>query len=615
MEPSRQQGKELEQSYISSPRTARLNRHRRAEARRALSKNLRLQNECLQEQLSYYHLRQWNQEENAAEAAAKVKPFSAAVREVTVPDGMTHLALEAHGGKTDPKDHLLHFNARMEINAVSDAVKCRIFPSTLRGEAMDWFVALPQGSLAKFRDFSSKFLDHFSARAIEDLFDMRQRERETLEQYTKRYSSASIRFEELEPCMCVCAFKGGLSWGKFKRELSRELATSMIEVRARAQDYILEEGIEAHKRKQERAASVELARERIQEEKANRERRSKKVDRPVKKGKGEQLSRRSRRRIEANRRMRLKGHTGKELAKSLLEAGVKDVSKEGKCNTKLGREVRNRLKWCEYHNLEGHNTTDCFTLKGQIKRLIKARQPWVAKRKEAEEVESGKDEGTVETTNVIIVGGHGGDGSTSIRGEKITGETPPMEVYLAWFEDNHSDIIVSSADFEGVETHTDDPLVVMVRIRGFNMSRVLLDQGSSADIIYGNAFEQLGLGGRRPKAIHMEFGGILRKASSSARLRGTGHGFWSRRGFQTPEDKVAAGYNVIIGRNTLNRLRAVISLAHLVMKYPLPCGRVGRITIDQGGVKKCRDRSLNLYGREKDNCGHRSHENRGTEGE
>ncbi|XP_057418509.1 uncharacterized protein LOC130712705 [Lotus japonicus] len=179
----------------------------------------------------------------------------------------------------------------MAINAVSDAVKCRIFPSTLRGEAMDWFVALPQGSLDKFRDFSSKFLDHFSARAIEDLFDMRQRERETLEQYTKRYSAASARFEELEPRMCVCAFKGGLSWGKFKRELSRELETSMIEVRARAQDYILEEGIEAHKRKQESAASVELARERIQEEKANRERRSKKADRPVKKGKRERLSR------------------------------------------------------------------------------------------------------------------------------------------------------------------------------------------------------------------------------------------------------------------------------------------------------------------------------------
>ncbi|XP_057443198.1 uncharacterized protein LOC130734966 [Lotus japonicus] len=151
----------------------------------------------------------------------------------------------------------------MAMSAVSDAVKCRVFPSTFRGVAMDWFMALPQGSLAKFHDFSSKFLGHFSTRTIQDLFDMRQWEREALEQYMKRYSAASARFEELEPRMCVCAFKGGLFRGKFSRELSRELASSMTEVRARAHDYILEEEIEAHKRKQERAANVALGRKQI----------------------------------------------------------------------------------------------------------------------------------------------------------------------------------------------------------------------------------------------------------------------------------------------------------------------------------------------------------------
>ncbi|XP_057439960.1 uncharacterized protein LOC130731731 [Lotus japonicus] len=151
----------------------------------------------------------------------------------------------------------------MAMSTVSDAVKCRMFTSTLRGATMDWFVAMPQGSLAKFRDFTPKFLDHFSTRTIEDLFDMRQQERETLEQYMKRYSAASTRFEELEPRICVCAFKGGLSRGKFSRELSRELACSVTEVRARAQDYILEEEIEAHKRKQERAANVALTRKRV----------------------------------------------------------------------------------------------------------------------------------------------------------------------------------------------------------------------------------------------------------------------------------------------------------------------------------------------------------------
>ncbi|XP_057418460.1 uncharacterized protein LOC130712658 [Lotus japonicus] len=265
---------------------------------------------------------------------------------------MTHLVLETYDEETDPKDHLLRFNAKMAMSAVSDVVKCRMLPSTFRGAAMDWFMALPQGYLAKFRDFSSKLLDHFSARTIEDLFDVRQRERETLKQYMKRYSAAAARFEELEPRMCVCAFKGGLSRGEFSRELSRELACSLTEVRARAQDYILEEEIEAYKRKHERAAKVALARKRIQDEEASHERKVKEADRFVKKNKGGLPSsgrknardRRSQRTAETSRRTRPKGRSGKELTKLLLKAGIEDMKREGECRMDPGYKAKDQPK-------------------------------------------------------------------------------------------------------------------------------------------------------------------------------------------------------------------------------------------------------------------------------
>ncbi|XP_057426952.1 uncharacterized protein LOC130720340 [Lotus japonicus] len=154
--------------------------------------------------------------------------------------------------------------------AVSDAVKCRMLPLTFRGATNEWFTNLPPGSIAKFHNFSSKFLDHFSARTIEDLFGIRQEERETLKQYVKRYSAISARFEELQPRVCVFAFKGSLSRGGIYCELSRELACSMMEVRARAHDYILKEEIEAHKRKGERAAKGSLARKKVQDKEASR---------------------------------------------------------------------------------------------------------------------------------------------------------------------------------------------------------------------------------------------------------------------------------------------------------------------------------------------------------
>ncbi|XP_057426094.1 uncharacterized protein LOC130719486 [Lotus japonicus] len=126
---------------------------------------------------------------------------------------MANLVLEAYDGQTNPKDHLSRFDAKMAKYAVSDAVKCRMLPSTFRGAAKELFTNLPLGSIAKFRDFSSKFLDHFSAITIEDLFGIRQKERETLKQYVKRYNAISARFEELQTRVCVFAFKDGLSLG------------------------------------------------------------------------------------------------------------------------------------------------------------------------------------------------------------------------------------------------------------------------------------------------------------------------------------------------------------------------------------------------------------------
>ena len=46
-------------------------------------------------------------------------------------------------------------------------------------------------------------------------------------------------------------------------------------------------------------------------------------------------------------------------------------------------------------------------------------------------------------------------------------------------------------DTRGVKQPHDDPLVIMLTIEGFNTRRILVDNGSSADIIYLSAFQQL----------------------------------------------------------------------------------------------------------------------------
>ena len=45
----------------------------------------------------------------------------------------------------------------------------------------------------------------------------------------------------------------------------------------------------------------------------------------------------------------------------------------------------------------------------------------------------------------------------------------------------------------------DDPLVIMLTIEGFNTRRVLMDNGSSIDVMYMTAFQQMKLGTKRIK--------------------------------------------------------------------------------------------------------------------
>ena len=59
----------------------------------------------------------------------------------------------------------------------------------------------------------------------------------------------------------------------------------------------------------------------------------------------------------------------------------------------------------------------------------------------------------------------------------------------------------SEEDARGVKQPQDNPLVIMLTIEGFNTRRILVDNGSSADIIYLSAFQQLKLDLRRLRSF------------------------------------------------------------------------------------------------------------------
>ena len=55
----------------------------------------------------------------------------------------------------------------------------------------------------------------------------------------------------------------------------------------------------------------------------------------------------------------------------------------------------------------------------------------------------------------------------------------------------------SEEDAKCLHHSHDDALVISIRIEDYNMHRVLVDNGSSADILYYSAFQQMGIGRER----------------------------------------------------------------------------------------------------------------------
>ncbi|KAJ1441968.1 hypothetical protein SESBI_01178 [Sesbania bispinosa] len=162
-------------------------------------------------------------------------------------------------------------------------------------------------------------------------------------------------------------------------------------------------------------------------------------------------------------------------------------------------------KWCDYHRAKGRDTEDYWTLMNRIEKLIKEGYlgRYIEKRKGRGDKDQRRDEegtgskrcrddrhketrGKEEVEGVVttIAGGFTGGGETSSARRRYARQVMTIQTDLFEQGNNHTVIAFTNEDLRGIQPHQDDPMVIDVLMAKYRVQRVLIDQGSSADVLY-----------------------------------------------------------------------------------------------------------------------------------
>ncbi|XP_010253020.1 PREDICTED: uncharacterized protein LOC104594434 [Nelumbo nucifera] len=157
---------------------------------------------------------------------------------------------------------------------------------------------------------------------------------------------------------------------------------------------------------------------------------------------------------------------------------------------------RNHDKYCEFHRDHGHDTENCFDLHNHIEDLIKRGylSRFIKSEKLTQEeqcMEDARPPPRAPPASVI----HVIPGGIAVGGESSSGNKKYArlcEIDNRGQKNKHSQTITfTNDDLWGVQNPHDDALVITAELAHLEIRRILVDTGSSADVLFEDSFEKL----------------------------------------------------------------------------------------------------------------------------
>ncbi|KAG7585613.1 Aspartic peptidase domain superfamily [Arabidopsis thaliana x Arabidopsis arenosa] len=511
-------------------------------------------------------------------------PFTKRISE-TMMSNLGKFKIDTYNGTTDPKGHIKSFvisvaRARFKPGE-KDAGLCLLFVEHLKGPALDWFSRLDRNSIDSFDELSTLFLKQYSVlidpgTSDADLWSLSQQPTEPLRDFLTTFKSTLAKVEGITDVAALSALKKAL-WYKseFRKELNLSKPTTIRDALHRASDFVAHE---------EEMALL-----------AKRHEPTKQASRAEKTQTAPPIQNKT------NQSGIYTHHEGRNFPEAhnyQIDAG-RGRERDSFTWTR-SQPLGDEQEYCEHHNTFGHHTSRCrslgekltakflagelgtnITLKDLEPEQVQPEQVDTARGPEPREPEAPKrirgtpdeeHDGTRQRIHTIMGGSaFCSDTVAAIKAYQRRAEAPSN--WLRPFDQPNVVIMFEESETNGLDRPHNDPLVITLAIGDHDVSRVLIDTGSTINVIFCETLRQMNINmsqvNQTPRPV-LGFSGETLMTLGTIQMPVQASGITKIVDFSVTDRPTI--YNAIMGTPWLNLMRAVASTYHLCLKFSTPNG-------------------------------------------
>jgi hypothetical protein len=524
-------------------------------------------------------------------------PFSEEIERAKLPPRYTAPGFEVYNGRTDPVAHIGHYHQRMALSRRNDALMCKLFPSSLGEVALRWFNQIDRGTIAFWDQMAEAFVGRFITnsrrpKGMDVLMTMKLGHNESIKNYAARYSET---YNDIEGCgedVAVPTFKLGLPIDSgLRQSLTIRPPNNMKKLMSRIEQFIRLEEDKGNSNTVQAEAPV----------------RSPNIKPPAQMNKIPRVATVPSNFVAPS----FKAHITvfKEPIYRILEKIKAEPFFIWPPKMPGDPTARSQRPMCSYYRERGHLTKNCYKFKSHLDQLVfdghlsEYVNPDLTQQAKMRQSDDRPGSFGTAPTGVIHVilsplctsinpASYRSDLRKAFHLRQSYGISDSTHLVPRLCSEAHvlsvnGTISLSDSDLHDVQLPHNDPLVITLRIGNYDVKRVLVDQGSFAEVMYQELYEKLGLG----KFDLAEFGSPVFGFSGESIIplgKTTLPVLIGPINLQTKFIVIQAPspYNASMGRSWLHRMRAIPSTLHQKLRFPTKDG-VMEINGDQVAAKQC----------------------------